>query len=99
MTDPFWDTVDTYFHDASRAHSARDVVDITVAHFPNWQADRDPSADAIFPGSGGDKQLIDALAAAPGWTITWAEADYHWRARDPQGVRLDYIEGDLYIRS
>ena len=99
MTSRFWEAVDAYLAKAARLDSARALVAATIAHFPAEQATRDPSADAIFPGSGGDEQLIDAIVEAPGWRVTWSEATYHWTAVDPRGVRIHYVEGDLYIQS
>lgn len=93
MSDPFWtnvnDSLDTI--ETDRPDTAAGVVNI----LNDYSA---PSAgDAFFPGSGGDRQLIDALRPA-GWSVVWAEASYYYVARhDVSDETLTYIEGDVYI--
>jgi hypothetical protein len=74
----------------SRARTADDVLRIL--------ARRDGDAgcgDAFFAGSGGDGTVWEALTAA-GWTVTWAEADYYYVIRAPNGDLVTYCEGDIY---
>ena len=53
---------------------------------------------AFFAGSGADRALESALAAA-GWVVTDYHAYYHYSMRHPQtGQCLEYIEGDLEYR-
>jgi hypothetical protein len=52
------------------------------------------SGDAFFP-DGGDDTLADALTDA-GWTVTYLEGTYLYRASHPSGAVLTYVEGDLF---
>ncbi len=56
---------------------------------------RAPYTRAFFPGSGGDRQLIEALNVA-GWRRVWSEASYSYEARHRvTGHLLTYTEGDV----
>lgn len=49
---------------------------------------------AFFAGSGGDRQLREALRDA-GWRTVWAEASYYYTMVSPTGDLLTYTEGDV----
>jgi hypothetical protein len=87
--DAFWDDVDRALDEVESASTVAAVIDILNSRFSP------SSGDAFFPGSGGDRQLFDALRIA-GWKLVWAEADYFYVARDLHGNLLTYIEGDVY---
>lgn len=53
------------------------------------------AAPAFFAGSGGDRQLCDALLNA-GWRYLDREASYHYSMVSPTGAEVTYVEGDLY---
>jgi len=86
--DTFWDAVDTCLDELETATTADAVIDGLNAYFSP------SSSDAFFAGSGGDRQLFDALRVA-GWNIVWAEAPYFYVARNGDEL-LTYIEGDVY---
>lgn len=87
----FWENCDAALDKCEQAKTVQEVVDVLNQHF-------DKSAgDAFFGGSGGDRQLLDAIGKNPnGWRVFWAEAEYHWKARDTEGSILTYVEGDVY---
>lgn len=86
----FWDQVDAALGRVEKATTVDEVIEILKESF-------DTSAgDAFFPGSGGDRQLLDALYEAPNWRLIWAEAEYYYVASDQAGNLLTYIEGDVY---
>lgn len=88
MLDAFWANVNDCVDAVEKADSVDEVITILNRHF-------DPSSgEAFFGGSGGDRQLYEALRTA-GWTIVWAEADYWFVARDRHGDLLTYTEGDV----
>lgn len=87
--DKFWAGVDACIDKIATARTVDEVITILNHYFPP------SSGDAFFGGSGGDRQVIDALRAA-GWTIVWAEAVYYFVAKDHAGDLLTYIEGDVY---
>ena len=69
-------------------HGYTDAVQSFEGH-----SERD--AHAQFYGSGGDKTLVAALIAA-GWTVTWAQASYHYEVTHPLTHDvLTYTEGDV----
>jgi hypothetical protein len=94
-TDTFWQDVDTYLTDMTTATTADDVVRGAQTIF-DQPADT-YTGEAFFPGSGGENQLCESLAAA-GWTFTRFAADYYWTAKAPDGTLIEYIEGDIYRR-
>lgn len=86
--DPFWENVDQCIDAVEKAASVDEVITVLNRHF-------EPSAEeAFFGGSGGDRQMYEALETA-GWTIVWAEAEYWFVARDRHGDLLTYTEGDV----
>ena len=87
--DTFWDNVDRALDEIESATNVEAVITTLNGRFSP------SSGDAFFPGSGGDRQLLDALRIA-GWTVVWAEAPYFYVARDAAGALLTYIEGDVY---
>jgi hypothetical protein len=51
---------------------------------------------SFFAGSGGDRQLLDALDEA-GWKTLWCKATYHFAVQHPRTLEtLTYVEGDVY---
>lgn len=95
--DTFWAEVNTCLDELETARTADAVIDGLNAHFfPNpGDPDSPGCGDAFFPGSGGDRTLLESLSAA-GWTVVWAEAPYFYVARNAGGELLTYIEGDVY---
>ena len=87
--DTFWDSVNRALDEIESATTAEAVIIALNGRFSP------SSGDAFFPGSGGDRQLLDALRIA-GWTVVWAEAPYFYVAGDASGALLTYIEGDVY---
>lgn len=88
MLDEFWANVDECLDAVEKAETVDEVIAILNRHFL-------PSAgEAFFGGSGGDRQMYEALQTA-GWTIVWSEADYWFVARDKHGDLLTYTEGDV----
>lgn len=56
------------------------------------------AAEAFFP-DGADDTLMAALQDS-GWTVTWADAYYHYGARHrSSGTQIEYVEGDVYDRT
>ena len=98
-TDPFWTTVEQFLTAAADTTTADQLVRSAAKHFPDTTEQRAPDADAFFPGSGGDTQLLDVLADAPAWRLITVHAPYHWTAADAHGTHLTYIEGDLYLHT
>lgn len=85
----FWENCDEALNKCAAATTVNGVIDALNEYF-------DPSSgDAFFGGSGGDRQLIEALYEAPGWTVYDVKANYHFKARDSHGAALEYIEGDV----
>lgn len=66
------------------------MIVVLNEHFPGKYC-----GHAFFPGSGGDRQLLDDLKEA-GFKVAWMEAPYYYVARDVDGNLLTYIEGDVY---
>lgn len=93
MRDKFWAAIDVALDEIENTSSVDEVIDILNRHFAEeWAHATD--GEAFFPGSGGERQLDDALNR--GWSIVWSEAPYYYVARDPAGGLLTYIEGDVY---
>ncbi|MFI8977091.1 hypothetical protein ACIGO9_29710 [Nocardia asteroides] len=92
VMDLFWENVEEMLARAQLATDAEQVI----AMLNEYGA---PSAgDAFFPGSGGDRQLSEALAEG-GWSINWLDGTYRWVATDPnRSSALEYIEGDVSKR-
>lgn len=87
--DKFWRDVDACCDKITASRTVDEVIGILNQFFTP------SSGDAFFAGSGGDRQVIDALRAA-GWAIVWAGAVYYFVAKDHAGDLLTYIEGDVY---
>lgn len=89
--DAYWAAVDAALAAARQVRTVDELITALNKHHP-------PSVgDAFFAGSGGDEQLWDAIMDNPhGWRVVWAEADYYWVARDPEGNLCTYVEGDVY---
>lgn len=85
----FWRNVDNCLDKVEKAVTVDGVMRILNHHF------EPSSAEAFIGGSGGDRQVIDALRNA-GWSFVWIEADYYFAARDKHGDILTYVEGDVY---
>jgi len=97
MSDPFWDIITSVLDGATRARTADQLIS-AVECGPS-QDSKDPGAQALFAGSGGDRQLSDALEEGGGWDIRYVEGDYGRRAAAKcDGSVVEYIEGDLYRR-
>lgn len=92
--DTFWTTVDACLDEIESALTVDEVITTLNRHFADDLAQLG-CGDAFFPGSGGDRQLRDALRTA-GWTVVWSEAPYFYVARDVDGELMTYIEGDVY---
>lgn len=87
----FWQAMDQQL---DAVELSQTVDDVLAALAGGCRCD-DCSGDGFFAGSGGDRQLWDALQIA-GWQRTWAEASYYYVAQSPTGDVLTYIEGDVY---
>lgn len=103
MNNDFWTHVNDYLNQARTAESIAELVALTRVYFaPERSFYADPKAAAFFPGSGAEEQLRDALTAA-GWSVKTIEGNYWWCSKGPadtgQQIALEYIEGDLYIRT
>lgn len=94
VSQAFWESVESSLDEIAKATDIDQVVDVLNRYFAeDWS--HSCAGDAFFPGSGGDRQLKEALQTA-GWTIVWAEAPYYYVARARSGQLLTYIEGDVY---
>jgi len=94
VSQQFWEKVGNSLDDIAKATTVDEVIEILNRYFAeDWAASTD--GDALFPGSGGDRQLNGALRAA-GFNVIWAEACYFYVAEDRYGKLLTYIEGDVY---
>lgn len=93
----FWDLIDAQLDELRSAQSAEDVARILGAD-RNPYGDDYPyaSAPAFFGGGGGDV-LPSAPLREAGWRMVWAEARYHWCMEAPNGDRITYVEGDVYL--
>lgn len=92
MADKFWAAIDAQITELELAKTADEVIEICNRYSPP------SSGDAFFAGSGGDKQVIDALSDA-GWRFAWIKATYYWGAYAPidsDGSAIHYVEGDIY---
>ena len=92
MSNSFWDTVNDSLDTLEREKpdTARGVIDLLNEYHPR------SAGDAFFPGSGGDRQLLESLQAA-GWEVYWSEASYFYTVRHESTWEvLTYIEGDVY---
>ena len=89
----FWDTIDQQLD-----HIERDKPTTATELVAILNKYSSPSAaDAFFAGSGGDRQLIEAMFNA-GWRIITAESHVYWVMHHPlTGDPVTYIEGDVYI--
>lgn len=85
--DAFWEHVERQLVQLENATTADDVI-----------AALDPSttADAFFPGGGGDTLPSEPLVYEGDWTFVWYDASYYWCAQAPNGDRITYVEGDVY---
>lgn len=89
--DAYWANVDAAL-DKIRdgGDTVDDVMRILGEHFTP------SSTEAFCDGSGGDRDLVDALMLErEGWTLRWYDARYYWCAEDRDGNLLSYIEGDV----
>ncbi|MUL61245.1 hypothetical protein B5P44_01585 [Mycobacterium sp. CBMA 213] len=84
----FWANVNASLDAIERARTVDEVINILNSYFAP------SSGEAFFAGSGGDRQLMEALLEA-GWTIPWDQGDIYFVARDPSGNLLTYTEGDV----
>lgn len=90
----FWEVVDAQLAELRTAKTQDDVIRILAN-------ERDPygngggGSHAFFAGGGGDDGVMEALGEA-GWKIVWANADYHFAMRAPDGTCITYTEGDIY---
>lgn len=101
MPADFWGAVKQQLTELRTATSADDVLRILAPdrcpyrlEDPNWDG-IDGKAEGFFAGGGGDDDMWDALDDA-GWEIVWAEADYYYAMRAPNGDVITYVEGDVY---
>ncbi|MDE8649034.1 hypothetical protein PXH69_29085 [Rhodococcus qingshengii] len=87
--DGFWENSDAALDKCAKAKTVTEIVDALNEHF-------DKSAgDAFFGGSGGDRQMLEVMYEAAGWTVYDVEAEYHFKARDSNGDSFEYCEGDV----
>lgn len=94
MSDGFWDEIRRVLGAVKNACTADELI-AAVATGPRQDSG---SGDALFAGSGGDDQLVDALDRA-NWKVHRVEGDYHWQALSKvDGSMIEYIEGDVYRR-
>lgn len=103
MQNDFWKNVENYLTQARKARSIAELVALTRVYFsPERSLYADPAAAAFFPGTGAEVQLRDVLEEA-GWSVNTIEGDYWWCSKGPadagQQIALEYVEGDLYIRT
>lgn len=86
----FWERIDESLDRiAVEGKTVEDVIRILNEY------DSPSSGDAFFGGSGGDRQLLDALLDA-GWRPVWVEAEYYFAVKEPHSdAGLTYIEGDV----
>lgn len=94
MLDMFWKAIDAQLDriEETQASTGEALVEILGKPEPGLS-----SADTFFAGSGGDRQLLDALLKA-GWRVLWIEADYHYAAEHSATLaQIEYVEGDVYI--
>lgn len=97
MSDQFWEHIDTVLR-AAASTSTVDQLVLALKIGPD-QDSRDLGAAAFFAGSGGEKQLADALDGSR-WDVSFVEGDYHWKAvSKTDGSVIEYIEGDVYRRT
>ncbi len=89
----FWATIKTQLGECEHAGSADDVILATERN--PYDDPTITGAPAFFAGSGGDDSLMEALRTA-GWTVTWAEAPYHYKMQAPDGSAITYVEGDIF---
>ncbi|MYX26072.1 hypothetical protein GTY75_05210 [Streptomyces sp. SID8381] len=85
MIDTFWKMVDAQLNELKKAKTADDVIKILG---------ETREGEAFFAGGSGD-DVMGALFGA-GWSLEWAEADYYWLMKAPDGSQITYIEGDVY---
>lgn len=90
--DNFWASVDAALDRCAEAVTVDQVIDILNDHF-------EPSSGAaFFAGSGGDRQLLDALywdRPDQTWRLMRYDAPYYWCLTDKDGSSLTYVEGDI----
>lgn len=91
----FWKTIETQLAECQKAGSADDVLRILATEHNPYGDPSVSGAPAFFAGSGGDDSLMAALEAA-GWSVTWAEAHYHYKMQAPDGSTITYVEGDIF---
>lgn len=95
-SDGFWATIAQQVEELRTARSADDVVRIlSDERNPLGPGHKDGAADGFFAGGGGDDTVWNALTDAR-WSVVWAEADYYFLVRAPDGSHITYIEGDIY---
>jgi hypothetical protein len=89
--DSYWDNVTAGLDEVAKdGGTVEDVMRILKAHFGS------SSTEAFCDGSGGDRSLYGVLMyERSDWTVVWSEADYYWCAKDANGDKLSYIEGDV----
>lgn len=91
----FWAEVDAQLTELKTAATAADVLRICATDKNPYGDPHISSSPAFFAGGGGDDSVMDALREA-GWVVTWAEADYHYTMKAPDGTYITYVEGDIY---
>lgn len=79
----FWDVIDAQLDEVEKARSYSQVKEIV---------------GSTFYGSGGDRQLGDALRVA-GWRRVHMpnEWTHHYRVVSPTGDVMEYCEGDICL--
>lgn len=85
--DTFWQAIEAELEALRTAPNADAVITILGGDLAK--------GEAFFAGSGGDGSIAGSLRAA-GWRTTWAEADYYWVMRAPDGSLITYVEGDVF---
>jgi hypothetical protein len=91
----FWRVIEDQLTELRTARTAADVLRILATADNPYGDPHISSSPAFFAGGGGDGSVMEALTVA-GWTVTWAEASYHYEITAPDGSVLTYCEGDIF---
>lgn len=93
----FWKEIDRQLDELKTATSAADVTRIlSRERCPDPHVMACDNAAAFFAGGGGDDTVYEALREA-GWKVVWYDAWYYNCLRAPNGDKITYVEGDVYV--
>lgn len=88
----FWDTIDRQLDHLERDRPTTAAQVIAILN----QYSTPSAGQAFFAGSGGDRQLMDAMFNT-GWRIARPSPHYYWVMIHPEtDDKITYIEGDVY---